>query len=103
MGYARRLDVTRFAILGVGTTIDISSSGIRFVAHETLFQRARLEIDLVLDGRPARITEARVLRVAQRRDGTFEVAARFEEASHSARSTIAAFVEERFMERRPAA
>jgi hypothetical protein len=100
MGYARRLDVARFAILGVGTTIDISTGGIRFTAHEMLFERARVELELVLDGRPARIEEARVLRVASRRDGTFEVAARFEEAGHASRSTIAAFVEERLMARR---
>ena len=103
VGYARRLDVARFAVLGIGTTLDISTGGIKVLVHETLPERSRLEIELVLDGRPARIDEARVLRVAARRDGTYEVAARFERASDEARRTIAIYVGERVDARRSAA
>jgi hypothetical protein len=95
VGYARRLDVNRFAILGVGSTLDVSSGGIRFVAHEAIPERSRLELEIVLDGRPASIEEARVLRVTPRRDGSYEIAARIELASHASRAVIAGYVGER--------
>jgi hypothetical protein len=93
-GYARRLDVNRFAVLGIGTTLDVSVDGIRLLAHEAIPERSRLEIDVVLDGRQARIEEARVLRCTSRTDGTYEVAARFERIPHASRVAIAAYVAE---------
>lgn len=103
MGYARRLDVTRFAYLGVGATLDLSRDGIRFVAHEGIPERSRLELELVLDGRPARVDEARVLRVSALRDGTYEIAAHFERVAHGSQRTISSYVEERRSENRSAA
>ena len=103
VGYARRLDVTRFAVLGVGSTLDVSVDGIKLVVHEPIPERSRLELELVLDGRDARIAEARVLRVSSRPDGAYEVAARFEKADHGSRSAIASYVNDRTAQGRKAA
>lgn len=103
MGYARRLDAARFAVLGVGATLDVSTGGLKLIVHEAIPERSRLELELVLDGRPARIEEARVLRVTARRDETYEIATRFERVSHDTRATIAAYVMARSAARRAAA
>src|SRR5688572_8688912 len=94
VGYARRLDVTRFAVLGIGSTLDVSAEGIKLRVHEAIPERSRVELELVLGGRAARIDEARVLRVASRLDGSYEVALQFERASHASRAAIASYVQE---------
>lgn len=103
VGYARRLDVTRFAVLGVGSTLDISTGGIRLLVHEAIPEHSRLELELVLDGAAVSIREARVLRITPREDGAYELAARFEQATHPARATIASYVDQRLPEKRRAA
>jgi hypothetical protein len=99
VGYARRLDVRRFALLGVGTTIDVSEAGIRLIVHEAVLDRSRLELQLVLGGRPARIDEARVVRVKALPGGLYEVGARFEQVSRKTRATIAEYVEDNLARR----
>jgi len=99
VGYARRLDVKRFALLGVGTTIDVSETGIRLIVHEAVLDRSRLELQLVLGGRPARIEEARVVRVKALQNGLYEIGARFDQASRKARATIAEYVEDHLARR----
>jgi hypothetical protein len=103
VGYARRLDVRRFAVLGVGSTIDVSVDGIKLLVHESIPEHSRLELELVLDGHDARIEEARVLRVTARPDGAYEVAARFEKTTHGSRAAIATYVQARAAQKRHAA
>jgi hypothetical protein len=95
LGYARRIDSQRFSFLGIGSTVDISAGGLRFVAYELIPERAELEIELVLDGRPARIDGACVLRSLSQVDGTCEIAVSFEVLSLGARRTILAFIADR--------
>ena len=106
MGYARRLGPSaekRFSLLGIAATVDVSADGIRFLAHDIIPERSWLELEVVLDGWAARVEQARVVRVASRRDGTFDVAAHFEQCSETARGTIMGYVAERLVERRSAA
>ncbi len=100
LGYARKLEHQKFAILGIGSSLDISASGARFVAHEAIPIDGRVEIELVLDGRPARVEDARVVRVAALRGGSYEVAVTFDKITPFSRETIRAFVDERLTQQR---
>jgi hypothetical protein len=95
LGYARRLDRVRFAVLGIGSTIDLSTLGLRFLAYELIPEESRLELSLVLDGRPARVADARVVRVSSRADGSHEVAVEFAEIEPIAAAAIDAYVRDR--------
>jgi hypothetical protein len=95
LGYARRLDHARFAVLGIGATVDVSCCGLRFLAFEAVPTKGRLDIQLVLDGRMARIRNARVVRTQARGDRTYEVAVEFLEADPETRAAIDGFVRER--------
>lgn len=92
LGYARRLDHACFAVLGVGSALDLSRAGLRFVAYEAIPEGSRLDLELVLDGRPARVSGCRVVRVASRTAGSYEVAVEFEALAPLARITIERFV-----------
>jgi hypothetical protein len=100
LGYARKLDHQRFAILGIGSSLDVSASGVRFVAHEAIPIDSRVELELVLDGRAAHVDDARVVRVAALRGGSYEVAVTFEKITPLAREVIRAHVDERIASQR---
>jgi len=103
VGYARRLDVERFAVLGIGSSIDVSMGGARLLVHETVPLRSRLELNLVLDGREACIDTARVVRAEAVHEGAHEIAVQFEQLSRRAAAAIAAFVDARLLEKRSVA
>lgn len=92
LGYARRLDHGCFAVLGIGSALDVSRSGVRFVAYEAILEDSQLELQLSLDGRPARVAVGRVVRVESRGNGSFEVAVEFVELDPLARATLDRFV-----------